>query len=150
MYKNIFVNQNYKVNIKKGLTYFSPLGSSIGDHILFTAIKKKYKEDNPNETIEFFQMPVFMDEILKQKKPDKLFWCSATNFLKKPDDRIDFDLHKEVTRLASVGYYPELEFELDLPELDIFYQCDDCNNGREIVDKIYTLYRIPKGERLLL
>lgn len=35
-------------------------------------------------------------------------------------------------------------------ELDIFYQCDDCNNGREIVDKIYTLYRIPKGERLLL
>jgi len=116
--KSIFTEKQYQTNIKDGITIFSPIGSSIGDEILLSGIIKKYEKDNPDEDVILLKMPsaIETEQILENYKPDKLFWCSTTNFLPKPDyPLIEFDLHMEATACAEVGFYSELGFNADVP-----------------------------------
>lgn len=108
--KPIISIQNYDVNIQNARTLFAPVSQfSLGDQILSQPVKQKYINDNPDETIEFTEHPLYYQEKMILHW-DKIFHAEECNFVHRPDDAIIYSIADEATELARNGIYPELQY----------------------------------------
>lgn len=147
---SVFADRQYRRNIKGGITLFSPMGNSLGDKILFTAIQQKYISDNPDETVILLEMPRDMDidDCIEIYKPAKFFWAAeVTNFLPCPDNPyiIKYDLHREATALAEIGVYPKLWFEPEWFRDDLFIM----NRLNYIIFHIRNITKFPQKNTVI-
>lgn len=123
---SVIVAKRYQVNMPGAMTIFSPCSSALGDWIVESVVRERYKKDNPDETIVNLGL-ANANEAVRVYRPDKFFWASITNFMAKPkntwwerakigmggQDRkkiIEYSVAVEADRLALEGIYPEFEF----------------------------------------
>lgn len=95
----------------KARTLFSPSSSALGDWIVESVVRERYKRDNPDEEIIYLGLSD-ADEAVRVYRPDKFFWSAITNFMKKPSrfKVIEFNPAVEATLLAEDGIYPVFDW----------------------------------------
>lgn len=112
-------NKRYEVNIKGGVTVFSPMGAALGDQIIQEVVRRRYVADNPDERV------IFLDEwsnnIFDIYQPNKVFWANLhSGGLMKPEAAIWFSLCNEVNEFARQGYYSQFPYRLSNSEYENF------------------------------
>lgn len=125
---NVLYEKRYPVNIKGGLTVFTALGSkemgkALGDSTVFEVIKRKYREDNPDEKVIFLEPEADQMKAIKKLNPCKIF---LTEFFH--EDTVEISRHpktirinctNEVNKLATEAkMYPRLEYKPKRPDVD--------------------------------
>ena len=119
---SVIVKKRYPQNKPNAVTIFSPCSSALGDFVVESVVRERYKRDNPDENIINLGL-CDADEAIRVYCPDKFFWASITNFMKKPKktfidrilrrkkDIIEYSVAVEADWLAKEGIYPVFEWD---------------------------------------
>ncbi len=104
------------------------MGNALGDRIMHEVIKRKYKEDNPDEVIHFPDNAFEARDLRKAQGFNKIFWADIsipidTGFQKEymmpPNGAKWFSVSSEATAYAKMGIYPGLPFQPTKPGIKI-------------------------------
>lgn len=107
---SVLAEHKYPVNVAGANTWFSPMGSALGDTVIFKMVYREYVKDNPDEKI-YTMMICDPDKFVDDVKPDKFFWASTTNFMPPPQKGATYYyLENEGKHYAAKGIYPDLWF----------------------------------------
>jgi hypothetical protein len=89
-------------------TVFSPVGSGLGDGIMFSVVKEFYLRENPDEDVKFTAGITSAEAIIERFNPGKIFWSDIASFCPKPPDGevIKYSVAAEACELARQGIYP--------------------------------------------
>jgi hypothetical protein len=125
---SVIAKQRYEKNIKGAEVLFSPMGNALGDRIMSEVIRRKYKEDNPDEIVYFPQNAIEAYDLRRAKTFKKVFWADVAvpiesgmqrEFLLPPDGAKWFSVSSEASEYARQGIYPELTFKPTKPGIKI-------------------------------
>ena len=117
----VISKRDYPMNLRGRTTLFSSVGDSLGDKTVFEVVKRMYKKDNPDETVVFLGPYDDHAKAVHEYRAAKFFvgeFCrNDLCFCFK--GRIDYNIMNEVCEYARRGIYPELEYVLDKPKMDL-------------------------------
>ena len=125
---SVIAKRRYPLNQKGAEVLFSPMGNALGDRIMHEVIKRKYKEDNPDEVVHFPDNAFEARDLRKAQGFNKIFWADIsipieTGFQKEymmpPNGAKWFSVSSEATAYAKMGIYPELPFQPTKPGIKL-------------------------------
>ena len=120
---SVIAKQRYQVNIPNARTLFSPMGTALGDVCINEVIKRKYIEQNPDETVEFCDDINSFEDRLREFKPRKIFWSDLSvidgDVIRKinmPSNAIWYSVVGEANAFIKQNFYSELPFKPEKPK----------------------------------
>ena len=119
----IVASGEYEKNIDGGTTIFSDVGFNLGHKVMFEALLRFYKEQNPKEFVSALTpeaMPNFIKNYKNHSGFNKLFWADiSTQPPIKIEQAIHYNFAQECSAIAKQGYYPKWEKKQPITDINI-------------------------------
>ena len=113
----VIAADRYEKNVPDHTTVFMPIGFALGDQIVNSVVLRYYQDQNPDENVVVINTVMFPDEIKTTYHPDKFFWSDVAPYKPAPTNAILYSVPNEANALKEKGYYPELWFTPERPEV---------------------------------